>query len=123
MYNQKVMERFKNQKFLGEIRSANAIGYAGDTSMGDIVKFYLVVEDGKITAAKAKVFGCVASVAVASQTAEMLEGLSIEEAVEFDMSKVEEELGGIPAEKSSILITSKQAIIEAMNYYFKKLEK
>ena len=123
MYNEKVMEKFAEQKKLGEIRNANAIGYCGDPALGDIIKFYFVIEDGKIAEAKAKVFGCVAAMAVASQACQMLEGKTIAEVLEFDISLVNEALGGIPEEKGDILGTAKQAMVEAINYYFKKLDK
>ena len=82
MYNQKILEVFSNQKRLGEIRSANAIGSFGNSVSGDIIKFYFVVENGKITDAKAKVFGSVAAFAVASVTCQMILGKTIEQALE-----------------------------------------
>lgn len=123
MYNEKIMEQFSAQNHLGEIRNANAIGASGDPALGDIIKFYFIVEDEKIVEAKAKVFGCVAAFAVASVACEMLEGKTIAEALEFDTSKIDEQLSGIPAEKGDVLSTAKHAIVEAINYYFKKLEK
>lgn len=123
MYNQKIMERFASQKYLGEIRSANATGSYGDPALGDIIKFYFVVEDGIITEAKAKVFGCVAAFAVASVVCQKIQGRSIEQALEFDMNDVNTELDGVPTEKGDVLETAKHAIVEAINNYFKKLEK
>lgn len=123
MYNEKIMKEFFSQNHLGEIRNANAIGASGNSVLGDIIKFYFIVEGEKIVEAKAKVFGCVAAFAVASVACEMLEGKTIAEALEFDTSKINEKLDGIPAEKGDILGTAKHAIVEAINYYFKKLEK
>ena len=123
MYNQKVMERFLSQKNLGEIRSANAIGASGTATAGDIIRFYFVIEEGVVVDAKAKVFGCVAAFAVASLACQLVQNKSIEQVLDFDINQIDEMLDGIPEEKKDVLIVAKQAMVETINNYFKKLEK
>ena len=63
MYSNEVLNRFKNPKFAGALRGANAIGKAGSDACGDIVKIYLLVdEDGVISLAKFKAFGGVSTI-------------------------------------------------------------
>lgn len=121
MYNEKVMEILKSQEFLGEIRQANAIGDAG-TAVSDILKFYMVIEDGKIVEAKCKVFGSVISIAVGSVCAKNLIGKTIEKALLLDVASITSELD-IPANKKEVLDYAKEAIKNAIDYYYKKLEK
>lgn len=123
MYNQKIMEIFSDPQNMGEIRTANAIGDAGSASLGDILKFYMVVEDGAIVDAKCKAFGSVIAIAVGSLCAQNLVGKTLDEALEMNIEKVVSELGEIPEEKKHCLVSAKEAIAEAVNYYYKKLEK
>ena len=48
MYNEKVMEIFKNPKNVGEVENYNAIGTVGNATCGDIMQITLRIEDGII---------------------------------------------------------------------------
>ncbi len=121
MYSEKIMEIMQSQEFLGEIRQANAIGDAG-TATKDILKFYLIIDDGKIIEAKCKVFGSVVSIAVGSVCAKNLIGKTIEKALNLDIEEITSELE-IPDNKREVLSFAKEAIKNAIDYYCKKLEK
>ena len=123
MYSQKIMEIFKDPENMGEIRTANAIGDAGSAVLGDILKFYMIIEDGQIVEAKCKAFGSAVAIAVGSLCAQNLVGKTIEQALEMDINKTVKELGEIPESKLHVLVSAKEAIAEAINYYYKKLEK
>ncbi len=123
MYNQKIMDIFTSQENMGEIRTANAIGEAGSASLGDILKFYMVVEDEKIVDAKCKAFGSAVAIAVGSVCAQSLIGKTLTQALELDINQVVEELGEIPENKKHCLVAAKEAIATAVNYYYKKQEK
>lgn len=123
MYNQKIMEVFKESKHMGEIRQANAIGDAGNAGVGDILKFYMIVEDEKIQDVKCKVFGSVVAIAVGSVCCDELIGKTLDEALELDINEVTKVLGEIPQAKLHCLSFAKEAIKEAVNYYYKKQEK
>ena len=59
MYSEKVMDHFMNPRNVGEIENADGVGQVGNPKCGDIMKMYLKIEDGVITDAKFKTFGCV----------------------------------------------------------------
>ena len=40
----KVMEMFKNPKFAGEIKNADAVGEVGNVTCGDIMKVFLKIK-------------------------------------------------------------------------------
>ncbi len=123
MYTQKVMEIFQNPQNMGEIRTANAIGTVGNPVCGDIMKLYLVIEDGKIVDAKFKTFGCVAAIASSSIATELIKGKTIEEALNFDNNLIIKELGELPPQKIHCSILAKEAIEDAIANYYKRLEK
>ena len=122
MYSEKIMEIFEKQENMGEIRSANAIGEAGSAYNGDILKFYMVVEKEKIVDAKCKAFGSAVTIAVGSVCAKKLVGKTLDKALEMDIFALCEDLR-VPEEKKSCLVSAKEAIAAAVNYYYKKQEK
>jgi len=78
MYSEKVMEHFSNPRNIGEIENADGVGEVGNPVCGDMMSFYINVEDNKITDVKFKTFGCVAAIAVSSMVTEMAMGKTLE---------------------------------------------
>ena len=103
MYNQKIMNIFKNPQNVGSLRGANAIGYATDFECGDIVKIFLSIEDNIIKQAKFQAFGGAGIIAASSVATKLLKDISIDEALEFDISSVVAELGNFPENKKYCL--------------------
>ena len=74
MYNDKVIEVFKNPKNVGEAENYNAIGTVGNENCGDIMQITMRIEDDIIKDAKFKTFGCAAAVASSSVATDMIIG-------------------------------------------------
>lgn len=124
MYNEKVMEIFKNPKNMGEIKGANGIGQVGNMACGDIMKIYLKINEKEIIEdASFKTFGCVAAIVSSSVACELIKGRTIEEALNFDNNEVIQEVGDLPVHKFHCSILAKEAIEEAIKNYRKKIEK
>jgi NifU-like protein involved in Fe-S cluster formation len=83
MYNEKVMDVFKNPKNVGEIENADGVGLVGNESCGDIMQIFLKIENNIIVDAKFKTFGCAAAIATSSMATEMIKGKSIKEALQI----------------------------------------
>ena len=99
MYSQKVMEHFSNPRNIGEIENADGVGEVGNPVCGDMMSFYIKVEDDKISDIKYKTFGCVAAIAVSSMVSEMAMGKTLAEAKTITKKSVAESLDGLPKEK------------------------
>ena len=99
MYSDKVMEHFSNPRNIGEIENADGVGEVGNPVCGDMMSFYIKVEDGKISDIKYKTFGCVAAIAVSSMVSEMAKGKTLEKAKTITKQSVAESLDGLPKEK------------------------
>ena len=99
MYSDKVMEHFSNPRNVGEIENADGIGEVGNPVCGDMMSFYIKVEDDKISDIKFKTFGCVAAIAVSSMVSEMALGKTLAEAKTITKKSVAESLDGLPKEK------------------------
>lgn len=120
MYNEKVMEAFKNPKNVGEVENYDGIGVVGNASCGDIMQITIKVENGIITDAKFKTFGCAAAVATSSTATEMVIGMTLEEALTVTNKKVVEVLEGLPPQKIHCSVLAEEAIKKAIEDYYSK---
>ena len=119
-YSEEVMDHFMNPRNVGEIEDASGVGEVGNPSCGDVMRFYLKIENGIIEDAKFKTFGCGAAIATSSMATEMVKGKSLEEAVKVTNSVVADALGGLPAVKMHCSVLAEEALEEALKDYFKK---
>lgn len=123
MYNEYVMEIFKNPKNVGMIHGANGIGQVGNAKCGDIMKIYLRIEDGKIADASFKTFGCVAAIVSTSIATELIKGKTLEEARKLKNSEILKMMGPVPTNKIHCSVLAEEAINAAIDDYEEKLLK
>lgn len=117
MYNEKVMEVFKNPKNVGEIENPDGIGTVGNATCGDIMQISLKIENDIIVDAKFKTFGCAAAIATSSTATEMVKGMTVDEALKVTNKIVIEKLGGLPAQKIHCSVLAEEAIKKAIEDY------
>ncbi len=120
MYNEKVMETFKNPKNVGEIENPDGIGTVGNEVCGDIMQITLRIENDVITDAKFKTFGCAAAIATSSTATEMVKGMTVEEALKLTNKRVIDALGGLPPQKLHCSVLAEEAIKAAIEDYQSK---
>lgn len=120
MYNEKVMEAFRNPKNVGEIENASGVGTVGNASCGDIMQISLKIEDDIIVDAKFKTFGCAAAIATSSTATDMIIGMTVEQALKVTNKKVVECLGGLPSQKIHCSVLAEEAIKKAIEDYLEK---
>ena len=84
-----------------------------------IIKSSIEVNDGIITDAKFKTFGCGSAIAASSLATEWLKGKSLDEAVTIDNMDLVEELN-LPPVKIHCSVLAEDAIKSAINDYRKK---
>ena len=118
MYSAKVMDHFSNPRNVGEIEGANAIGQVGNAKCGDIMKMYLMIEDGVVKDAKFKTFGCGAAVATSSMATELVKGKTLDEALKVTNTAVAEALDGLPPIKMHCSNLAEEAIRAAIDNYY-----
>ena len=120
MYSEKVMEHFSNPRNVGEIENADGVGEIGNAKCGDIMKMYLKIDNGIITDAKFKTFGCGAAVATSSMATELIKGKSIDDALKLTNDAVVEALDGLPEVKIHCSVLAEQAVRSALADYYTK---
>ena len=119
-YSSQVMDHFAHPLNVGEIPNASGIGKVGNPVCGDIMNMYIKVEDGIITDAKFKTFGCGAAIATSSMSTELIKGKKVEDALKITNKAVAEALGGLPKVKMHCSVLAEQALKSAIDDYYKK---
>ena len=121
MYNDKVIDHFMNPHNVGEIEDASGVGTFGSPVCGDMMQMSIKVDDnGVITDAKFRTYGCGSAIASSSIATDMIIGKTCEEALKITNADVLEALGGLPAVKVHCSILSEQSIKAAIYDYAQK---
>jgi nitrogen fixation NifU-like protein len=122
-YSEKVMDHFMNPRNVGEIDDADAVGKVGNPVCGDMMTFYIKVENNKIKDVKFKTFGCGAAIAVSSMVSEMALGKTLDEVMNITNKEVAESLGGLPPNKMHCSNLGADALHTAIKNYKNKRRK
>jgi nitrogen fixation NifU-like protein len=125
LYNDKVMEHFRNPRNVGEMENPDGVGRVGDPICGDVMELYIKVKDGIIVDAKFKTFGCAAAIATSSMVTDMVKGKNVEEALKISNKAVVEALDGLPPAKVHCSVLAEDALKSAIENYLghQKLKK
>ena len=121
-YSEKVIGHYENPKNVGTLDKTKpnvGTGLVGAPECGDVMRLQIEVEDGIITDAKFKTFGCGSAIAASSLATEWLKGKSLDEAVTIDNMDLVEELN-LPPVKIHCSVLAEDAIKSAINDYRKK---
>ncbi len=121
-YSDKVLDHYSNPKNVGTLdksKSNVGTGLVGAPECGDVMRLQIEVNDGVITDAKFKTFGCGSAIAASSLATEWLKGKNLEEAVTIDNMDLVEELN-LPPVKIHCSVLAEDAIKSAINDYRKK---
>jgi nitrogen fixation NifU-like protein len=122
-YSEKVMDHFRNPRNVGEIPDADGVGNIGNPVCGDMMSFYIKVENDRLKDVKFKTFGCGAAIAVSSMVSEMAIGKTLDEAMKITKADVAQELGGLPPNKMHCSNLGADALHKAIEDYRAKQKK
>jgi nitrogen fixation NifU-like protein len=118
-YSEKVIGHYENPKNVGTLdktKSNVGTGLVGAPECGDVMRLQIEVNEGIITDAKFKTFGCGSAIAASSLATEWLKGKSIDEALTIDNMDLVEELA-LPPVKIHCSVLAEDAIKAAINDY------
>jgi nitrogen fixation NifU-like protein len=91
----------------------------GAPACGDVMKLQIKVQDGIITDARFKTYGCGSAIASSSLVTEWVKGRTLDEAAALKNSEIAEELA-LPPVKIHCSILAEDAIKAAVEDYRKK---
>ena len=92
-------DHIANPRHGGELANANAIAEETNPVCGDRLRLSLRVRDGRIIAARFLAYGCPPTLACGSYLAEMITGVTVDEALRLTRKDLISGLGGLPARK------------------------
>ena len=118
-YSEKVLDHYENPRNVGSFDKNEAgvgTGMVGAPACGDVMKLQIKVENGIITDARFKTYGCGSAIASSSLVTEWVKGRSIQEAGQIRNTQIAEELA-LPPVKIHCSILAEDAIKAAIKDY------
>ena len=115
-YSDKVIDHYENPRNVGSLDKSDAdvgTGVVGAPACGDVMKLQIKVEEGVITDAKFKTYGCGSAIASSSLVTEWVKGMKIDEAAEIKNSQIAEHLS-LPPVKIHCSVLAEDAIKAAI---------
>jgi nitrogen fixation NifU-like protein len=121
-YSDKVIDHYENPRNVGSFDKSDpsvGTGMVGAPACGDVMKLQIKVDNGIITDAKFKTYGCGSAIASSSLITEWVKGKTLEQAAEIKNSEIAEELA-LPPVKIHCSILAEDAIKAAVNDYLNR---
>ena len=118
-YSDKVIDHYENPRNVGSFAKSDTnvgTGMVGAPACGDVMKLQIKVDNGVITDAKFKTYGCGSAIASSSLVTEWLKGKTLDEATEIKNTAIAEELA-LPPVKIHCSILAEDAIKAAVKDY------
>lgn len=118
-YGERVLDHYENPRNVGKLDKNDpsvGTGLVGAPACGDVLQLQIKVDDGVITDAKFKTYGCGSAIASSSLVTTWLKGKSLDEANAIKNSDIAEELA-LPPVKIHCSILAEDAIKAALADY------
>ena len=124
MYNQKVLEIFKNPANAGGLHGANGIGKAIEPVLKDVVKLYIKVDENQVVEeARFKTMGGVISIVASSVLTELITGKNLEELNNVSANDILDVIGEVDDNKLVNVNLVIESLALAIADFYKKKEK
>lgn len=121
-YSEKVLDHYENPRNVGKMDMNDpkvGTGMVGAPACGDVMKLQIQVEEGVITDAKFKTYGCGSAIASSSLLTEWVKGMTLVEATAIKNMEIVEELA-LPPVKIHCSVLAEDAIKSAIKDYQSK---
>lgn len=121
-YSAQVIDHYENPRNVGSFDKGDdsvGTGMVGAPACGDVMKLQIKVEDGIITDARFKTYGCGSAIASSSLVTEWVKGKTLDEASTIKNTEIAQELA-LPPVKIHCSILAEDAIKAAIDDYRNK---
>ena len=118
-YSDKVLDHYENPRNVGKMDETDptvGTGMVGAPACGDVMKLQIKVEDGIITDAKFKTYGCGSAIASSSLLTEWVRGMTLDAASNIKNTDLATELA-LPPVKIHCSVLAEDAIKAAIHNY------
>ena len=123
-YSEKVIDHYENPRNVGKMDADDptvGTGMVGAPACGDVMRLQIKVEEGVITDAKFKPYGCGSAIASSSLATEWMKGKTLDQAAQITNMDLAEELA-LPPVKIHCSVLAQDAIQAAIKDYKSKAE-
>ncbi|MFT6331982.1 MAG: nitrogen fixation NifU-like protein [Lentimonas sp.] len=121
-YSKELIDHYENPRNVGAFAKDEqnvGTGLVGAPACGDVMKLQIKVnDDGTISEAKFKTFGCGSAIASSSLVTEWVKGKNVDEAVKITNKEIAEELS-LPPVKIHCSVLAEEAVKAAIADYKK----
>ena len=114
-YSDTFRDHIAHPRNAGELSGATATAEETNPVCGDRLRLSLRITDGRIEAARFLAYGCPPTLACGSALAEMLEGISLEEARALTKEQIVKAVGGLPSRKHHAAALALETLQSALN--------
>jgi NifU-like protein involved in Fe-S cluster formation len=114
-YSDTFKDHLAHPRCVGELADATNVAEQVNPVCGDRLRLSLRVLDGRIEAARFLAYGCAPTLACGSALAEMIEGMTLEEARRLTRQQIIRALDGLPSRKqhaAALAIETLRAALE-----------
>ena len=119
-YSRTVFDHFRNPRNVRSMDDPDGVGRAVNEACSDVVTIYIRVKGDVVDDVSFKAQGCVACIAAASVTTELVQGKSLDDALQFKKEAILDVLGELPPVKIQCSMISPTALHEAVRDYQNK---
>jgi NifU-like protein involved in Fe-S cluster formation len=115
-YSDSFKDHLSNPRCAGQLPDANAVAEQANPVCGDRLRLALRLRDGRIEAARFLAYGCPPTLVCGSVLAEMIEGMTLEEAMRVTRQEIVRALDGLPSRKqhaAALAIETLRAALKA----------
>jgi nitrogen fixation NifU-like protein len=100
MYPPQLLDHFEHPRNAGDLPAPSASAQLENPVCGDVLRLTLAITDGKITAARFRAKGCVASIACGSLLTELITNQPLDYARKLSKEELTATLGGLNPESN-----------------------
>ena len=118
-YSDTFKDHLANPRHVGELAEANAVAEQVNPVCGDRLRLSLRLREGRIEAVRFLAYGCAPTLACGSALAEMIEGMTREEAARLTRQEIIDALDGLPTRKrhaAALAIETLRAALKVSGY-------
>jgi Fe-S cluster assembly scaffold IscU len=118
-YSEQLLDHYNNPRNVGALDKSDenvGTGLVGAPACGDVMKLQIKVDNGVITEAKFKTFGCGSAIASSSYVTEAVRGKTLDEAMQMKNTEIAKHLS-LPPVKIHCSVLAEDAIKAAVRDY------
>ena len=121
-YSDQVLDHYNNPRNVGVMDAKDptvGTGMVGAPACGDVMRLQIKIEEGIVTDAKFKTYGCGSAIASSSLLTEWVKGMNVEDVDEIKNSQIADALA-LPPVKIHCSVLAEDAIKSAVADYRNK---